>query len=147
LREAAHQLGISLLGPPFDSPLHQAEYRRVLEVMLQQGTDALVVSDAPENFNFYRLIVQLAERARLPAIYPDRMFCEVGGLMAYGSSLLELIHRLASYVDQILKGARAGEMPIYLASKFALSLNLKAAKTLGLEFPVSLFARADEVIE
>jgi putative tryptophan/tyrosine transport system substrate-binding protein len=147
LQEAARQAGISLLGPALESPVQETEYRRVLGAMVQQRADGLIVSDQSVNATHRRLIVDLVEKARLPAIYPFREHVEIGGLMAYAHSTAELWRRLAGYIDQILRGAKPGETPIYQASKLELLLNLKAAKALGLTFPPGLLARADEVIE
>ena len=145
LRQAAQHLGISLLDAPLDSPIRETEYRRVFAVM--ERADALVVSDAAENFIHRRLIVELAEKARLPAMYPGRDYVEVGGLIAYATDLADVHRRAAGQVDQILKGANPGEMPIYQPTTFELIINIRTAKALGLAIPRSLLARADEVIE
>jgi ABC-type uncharacterized transport system substrate-binding protein len=147
IQEAARRLGIALSGPPLEQPVQETEYRRVLEAMSHQHLDGLVVSDIADNFTYRRLIVSLAEIARLPTIYPYRAYFEEGGLMVYGSDLTALYRRVASYIDQILRGAKPGEIPIYLEAKFELLINLKAAKALGLTVPTSLLVRADEVIE
>jgi putative ABC transport system substrate-binding protein len=140
-------MGISLIGPPLVAPLQEAEYRRVFEAMLQGRADALIVSDAPEHLTYRRLIVELAASSRLPTIYPYRGQAEVGGLMAYAPDLLDVYRRAAGYVDQILKGTKAGEIPIYLAVKFDLVVNMKAAQAIGLMIPPALLLRADEVTE
>jgi putative ABC transport system substrate-binding protein len=147
LRVAAERMGISLIGPPLEGTLQEQEYRRVFEAMLQGHADALIVGDQAENFTYRRLIVELAATSGLPAIYPFREQVEVGGLIAYGPDLLDIYRRAAGYVDQILKGIKAGEIPIYLAVKFDLVVNMKAAKAIGLTIPPSLLLRADEVIE
>jgi len=147
LQVAAQQLGISIIGPPLEGTLQEQEFRRVFEAMLQGHADALIVSDQAENFTYRKLIVELAATSGLPAIYPYREQVEVGGLMAYAPDLLDVYRRAASYVDQILKGTKAGEMPIYLAVKFDLVINMKAAKAIGLTIPQALLLRADEVIE
>ena len=92
-------------------------------------------------------IVALADRYRLPAIYPDVDFAEAGGLMAYGSKITENFRRAAGYVDKILKGARPADLPVEQPSTFELIINLKAAKALGLTLPRSLLLRADHVIQ
>ena len=94
-----------------------------------------------------QLIVELVERSRLPAIYPFRLWVEAGGLMAYGTDLVELWRRLADDVHEILNGAKPGDIPIYQPTKFELVINLKAAKELGLTLPPALLGGADEVIE
>jgi putative ABC transport system substrate-binding protein len=145
LRQAAQHLGISLLDAALDSPIRETEYRRVFAVM--ERADALVVSDAAENFIHRRLIVELAEKARLPAIYPDRTFAEAGGLLSYGPDFTDLFRRAANKVVQILKGAKPEEIPFEQPTKFELVINLKAAKAIGLDIPPPILARADEVIE
>ncbi len=145
-REAAAQVGITLLGPPLES-LQEGEYRRVVDAMARGRVDGIIVGDQGEHVTYRRLIVNLADNARLPTVFRYREQFEVGALMAYGPSLADLYRRLAGYIDLILKGARPGELPIYLASKFELLVNQTAAKALGLTFPTSLLVRADEVIE
>jgi putative ABC transport system substrate-binding protein len=147
LREAAQGVGISLVGAPLAAPFQEADYRRVLAAAVQEGTEALVVSDMPYNLANHRLIVQLASEGRLPAIYPWREAVETGGLMAYFFEFADLSRHLARQLDLILKGAKPGEIPILQPTKFLLSVNLKTAKTLGLTVPASLLATADEVIE
>ena len=97
--------------------------------------------------NHRDLIIALAERHRLPAIYPFRSFAASGGLMSYGSDVTDVFRRAAAYVDRILKGARAGELPVQAPSKYELVMNLRAAKALGITMPPLLLGRADEVIE
>src|SRR5262245_54605642 len=83
----------------------------------------------------------------LPAIYPYGFFAREGGLISYGIVPSDNFRRAASYIDRILKGANAGELPVQVPTKFELVINLKTAKTLGLDVPATLLARADEVIE
>ena len=92
-------------------------------------------------------ITSLATRYRLPAIYPFRFFVESGGLISYGPDLADQFPRAAGYVDRILKGAKPSDLPVQAPVKFELAINLKTAKTLGLDVSPSLLARADEVIE
>jgi putative ABC transport system substrate-binding protein len=147
VQDAARRLGISLSGPALEYPIQEAEYRRALGAMARARVDGLIVSDIADNFTYRRLIVRLAEEARLPTVYPYRTYFDEGGLIVYGSDLAGLYRWVASYCDQILRGAKPGEIPIYLESKFELLINLKAAKALGLTVPTSLLVRADEVIE
>jgi putative ABC transport system substrate-binding protein len=147
LRKGAQQLGISLLGPPLESPIQAEEYRRVLGAMAQEHVDGVIISDQAQHFPYRQLIVDLVRAAKLPAIFPYREYFEIGALMAYGPSVSDSYRRLGGYIDQILKGAHPGDLPIYLASRFDLLINLKTAKALGITIPPSLLVRADEVIE
>jgi putative ABC transport system substrate-binding protein len=106
-----------------------------------------VVNDEEENVANLKLIVELAEKTRLPAIYPYKVSVEAGGLMSYGTDVPAFARRVADMVGEILKGARPGEIPIFQPTKFELVINLKTAKTLGLTVPPELLATADEVIE
>jgi putative ABC transport system substrate-binding protein len=147
LRLAAERMGISIIGSPLEGTIQEQEYRRVFELMLEDRPDALIVSDQAENFTHRRLIAELAANSGLPTIYPYREQAEVGGLMAYAPDLLDVYRRAAGYVDQILKGTNAGDIPIYLAVKFELVINMKGAKAIGLTIPPAFLLRADEVIE
>jgi putative tryptophan/tyrosine transport system substrate-binding protein len=102
-REAAAQAGITLLGPPLES-LQEGEYRRVAGAMARERVDGIIVGDQLENVTNGRLIVSLAENARLPTVFPYREYFEIGALMAYGPSLVDIFRRLAGYVDRILNG-------------------------------------------
>jgi putative ABC transport system substrate-binding protein len=146
-RESARKNSVSFVGPPLEYPTDEQEYHRVFSALAQEGADGLFVTEEPENVTYRRLIIQLAEKGRLPTIYPYRQFVEAGGLMSYGIDVSEVGHRVADIVDQILKGAKPGEIPIFQPTHFELSINLKTAKTLGIELPPLLVARADNVIE
>jgi putative tryptophan/tyrosine transport system substrate-binding protein len=93
------------------------------------------------------LVIGLASRHKLPAVYPFRYYAEDGGLMSYGPDTLDQFRRAASYVDRILKGEKPGDLPVQAPTKFELIINLNTAKALGLDVPPMLLARADEVIE
>jgi putative tryptophan/tyrosine transport system substrate-binding protein len=147
LRKGAQQLGISILGPPIESPIQAEEYRRVLGAMAQEHVDGIIIGDQAENIAYGKLIVDLVGAAKLPTIFPYRDYFEIRALMAYGPSVKDSWRRLPVYIDQILKGAHPGDLPIDLESKFDLVINLKTAKALGITIPPSLLVRADEVIE
>jgi len=93
------------------------------------------------------LVIALAARHRLPAVYYARMFAAAGGLMAYGNDLVDLFRQAASYVDRILRGDKPADLPVQAATKFETIINLKTARALGLTVPPTLLTRADEVIE
>jgi putative ABC transport system substrate-binding protein len=123
------------------------EIEHTIEAFARPLAGGLLV--LPDNFiNAHReLIVTLAERYRLPAIYPSRAFVIAGGLLSYGVDVLDMYRGAASYIDRILKGTRPGDLPVQQPTRFELVINLKTAKALGLDVPPSLLARADEVIE
>jgi putative tryptophan/tyrosine transport system substrate-binding protein len=147
VQQAAKQLGILLIMIPLEGTVQEAEYRRAFEAMTQGHAHAIIISDQVENYAHRRLIVDLAKDNRLPAVYPWRGYAEVGGFMAYGINNADMFLRAAGYVDQILRGTKPGDIPIYQPTKFELVINLKTAKALGLDVPPTLLARADEVIE
>ena len=114
---------------------------------VKDKADALyVVGEGLVAANRLRIITH-ALGARLPAIYNNREYVEVGGLMSYGASYPDLFRRAAEYVDKILRGAKPGDIPVEQPTKFELVINLTAAKAIGLDVPPTLLARADEVIE
>jgi putative tryptophan/tyrosine transport system substrate-binding protein len=148
MQEAARRVQISLIGPPLDYPLDAAEYRRVIAAMAQAGAQALIVFRQPQNYQNQRLIIELAETRRLPAIFPFLDSVKLGGLMAYDASdVVETVRHVADQIAQILRGTRPGDIPFYQPMKFELVINLKTAKALGIIFPPSILARAGEVIE
>jgi putative ABC transport system substrate-binding protein len=146
LRKASQILEISLTDILVEEST-SSEYQRVFAEFAQRPPDALIVSSTSELFAYRQLIVELAEKSRLPTIYPFRDYAEAGGLMAYGTDIVELFRRMADDVHEILNGAKPGDIPIYQPTKFEFLVNLKAAKALGLTLPPALLARADEVID
>ena len=145
-REAGQHLGIALIGN-FQPEINDAQIRRTFAEMAQQQLDAALVDEGGSFLAHRALIVELAEKYRLPIIYPYRDYVDLGGLMTYAPDLGELARRLANDVHQILNGAKPGDIPYYQPTKFQLFINLKTAKALGLIMPPTLIARADEVIE
>ena len=147
VREAAKQAGISIARALLDSDINEAAYQRVFGAMEQDRVDGLVVADQPENFTYRRLLVELAAKYRIPAIYPFREHAELGGLMSYSADLSDIFRRIANQIAEVLKGTSPAEIPVYQPTKFQLVINLKTAKALGLTMPPTLLALADEVIE
>ena len=115
--------------------------------MVQQRVEAVIVKTDPFLIARRERLVALAARHAMPAIYPYRDFADVGGLISYGTGLLELHQQAGTYTEKILKGAKPAHLPVQQNTKFELVINLKTAKALGLAVPATLLARADEVIE
>jgi putative ABC transport system substrate-binding protein len=142
MREAARQAGISLVDPPLEGTVQESEYRRVFDLMKQENA-----GDQSESGTNSRLIIELAEESRLPALFTYPAIAKQGGLMAYGIDGVDLYRGAAGYIARILQGAKPSELPINQETKFELVINLKTAKALGLTVPQILLAGADEVIE
>ena len=123
------------------------DYDRAFASIVAERADALFVLMSPTLTRDRKQIIDRAAKYRLPAIYQWREHVEVGGLMSYGGSLIDISRRVAAYVDKIFKGARPGDLPIEQPTKYELVINLKTAKALGLTIPPSLLQRADQVIE
>jgi putative ABC transport system substrate-binding protein len=141
---AASPLGVEL--SPID--LHvTGDTERAVSDFAREPDDGLIVVVSTVATIQHKLIVALAARHRLPAVYPYRFFVEAGGLMSYGPNLMDNYRRTASYVDRILKGEKPADLPVQAPTKYELTINLKTAKALGLTVPPTLLARADEIIE
>jgi putative ABC transport system substrate-binding protein len=112
-----------------------------------QRAEALLVGLETVTESNSELVIELAAAHQIPAMYSSRDFVDAGGLLAYGVSYPELYYRAAAYVDKILKGAKASDLPVQQPTKFELVVNLKTAKALGLTIPESFLVRADEVID
>jgi ABC-type uncharacterized transport system substrate-binding protein len=124
-----------------------AELEAAFAAALHDGMQALYVAQSPIFMVRRAEITAMVAGMRLPAIYFFREFVQAGGLMSYGSDLPDMYRRAATYADKILKGAKPGELPLQIAEKFELAVNLKAAKALGLNISEAFLLRADEVIE
>jgi putative tryptophan/tyrosine transport system substrate-binding protein len=125
----------------------EAEFEAALSAFAREPGGGLIVTPDPFMSAHRAIVIALAERYRLPAFYGLRIFVRDGGLISYGPETLDIVRRSASYVDRVLKGERAGELPVQAPAKYELLINLKTAKTLGLTVPVTLRVRANEVIE
>ncbi len=124
-----------------------AEIEHMVNAYAREPDGGLMVLPDVSTMNHRDLIIALAMRHRLPAIYPFRYFAASGGLLSYGTDVAEMFRRAASYADRILKGARPAELPVQGPAKYELVMNLRAARMLGITMPPLLLARADEVIE
>jgi putative ABC transport system substrate-binding protein len=111
------------------------------------GSAALAVTPSAVTNSNRKLIAELAAKNRLPAIYPDIIWADAGGLMSYGADRSEPLRRVASMIDKILKGTKPADIPVEQPKKFELVINLKAAKQIGLTIPPNVLARADRVIK
>ena len=107
----------------------------------------LIATGGPLVSNNHDLIISLAARHRLPAVYPYRLWAADGGLISYGPDPVDLNRQAAGYVDRILKGEKPADLPVQAPTKYELVINLKTAKELGLNVPLLLQQRADEIIE
>jgi putative ABC transport system substrate-binding protein len=118
-----------------------------LQAAKQKRAGAIMTTSATIFFAERKRIVEFASKYRLPAIYPQDEFVEAGGLMSYGADAVDLYRRAAVYVDNILKGAKAADLPVEQPTKFEMVINLKTAKQIGLTIPPNVLARADRVIK
>ena len=144
IEAAAQQLKVELYPVGVQDP---KEFESTFSALIGKRVEALVVFPDGMFLAQTPLIIALAARSRLPAMYGVREYTEAGGLMAYGANLSDM-HRLgATYVDKILRGAKPADLPVEQPTKFELVINLKTAKALGLTIPQSLLQRADEVIQ
>jgi ABC-type uncharacterized transport system substrate-binding protein len=133
---------------PIQAPVRDVgEIEHAIEAFARDANGGLMVLPDVSTTNHRNLIIALAARHRLPAVYPYRHFAASGGLMSYGSDLADVYRRAASYVDRILKGAVPGDLPVQAPAKFEFVINLRTANALGLTVPPRVLGRADEVIE
>jgi ABC-type uncharacterized transport system substrate-binding protein len=144
LQAAAPSLGLEVR--PIDGG-HPAEIESAVAAFARPGKGGLIVTASGLAIVHRELIISLAARLRLPAVYFLSSFVNAGGLISYGVDPIDPHWRAAGYVDRILKGEKPADLPVQAPTKFELMINLKTAKALGLEIPPALIARADEVIE
>ena len=123
------------------------EIERAVAAFARSPNGGLIVTGSALTILHRDLIVALAARHKLPAVYYDRYYVAAGGLISYGVDTVDQFRRAPTYVDRILKGEKPADLPVQQATKYSLVINLKTAKALGLEVPPTLLARADEVIE
>ena len=126
---------------------HAAEMEDAIAAFARTPEGGLVITSSAMALHHRELIIELAARYKLPAVYYRRYFTTSGGLISYGPDLADQYRRAAGYVDRILKGEKPADLPVQAPTKYELVINLKTAKALGLEVPPMLLARADEVIE
>jgi putative ABC transport system substrate-binding protein len=159
LRDAADATAIGQFGavkgaaPSFGveiSPIGVAnaeEIERGITAFAREPNGGLIVLPVPTTVIHRTLIIELAARHRLPAVYNSRYWIAEGGLVSYGPDVLDQYRRTAGYVDRILRGTKPADLPVQAPTKYELVINLKTAKALGLDLPATVLARADEVIE
>jgi putative tryptophan/tyrosine transport system substrate-binding protein len=124
-----------------------AELEHMLDAFAREPNGGLIVLADVSTLNYRNGVIGLAERHRLPAVYPERIFATSGGLLSYGSDVSDIFRRAAGYVDRILKGEKPADLPVQAPTKYELVINLKTAKAIGLTIAPNLLALADEVIE
>ena len=144
IQSAAPSLGVEL--SPIN-PRDAAEIERSIASFARGSGEGLIVTGSAQATVHRNLIITLAARHKLPAVYFARYFASNGGLISYGPDLVDQLRRAATYVDRILKGEKPADLPVQAPTKYELAINLKTAKALGLTVPQTLLARADEVIE
>jgi putative tryptophan/tyrosine transport system substrate-binding protein len=143
-KAAAASFAVEAIAAPVRD---KSEFESIFAALAREPNGGLIVMTDTFTSIHQAEITSLAAKHRLPAIYPYRFFAEVGGLLSYGNDMVDNWRRAATYVDRILKGAKPGELPVQAPVKFELVINLKTARTLGLDVPMLLQQRADEVIE
>jgi putative ABC transport system substrate-binding protein len=144
IQAVAPSLGVDLRPVDTRDP---GEIERAITTFAQGSNGGLIVTGSASVSVHRNLIITLAARYKLPAIYFERFFAAGGGLISYGPNLADQFRRSAEYVDRILKGEKPADLPVQAPSEYKLVINLKTARALGLEVPPTLLARADEVIE
>jgi putative ABC transport system substrate-binding protein len=144
MQTAAPSLGVEVIAVNMRDA---AEIEQSVETFARSPNGGLIPAASAAAVRHRELILTLAARHKLPAIYWERFFVTAGGLMSYGPDLVDQYRRAAGYVDCVLKGEKPADLPVQSPTEYRLAINLKTAKVLGLEVPPTLLARADEVIE
>jgi putative ABC transport system substrate-binding protein len=144
IQSVASSLGVEVVPVNVRDP---DEIERAVTAFARTATCGMVVTASAPTLVHRDRIVALAARLRLPAIYPRRLYVDTGGLTSYGFDIMDQFRRAASYVDRILRGEKPANLPVVQPTSFALRVNLKTAKALGLVIPESFLLLADEVIE
>jgi putative ABC transport system substrate-binding protein len=144
IQSVASSLGVEVVPVNVRDP---DEIGRAVTAFARTGPCGMVVTASALTLVHRDRIIALAARLRLPAVYPRRLYVDAGGLTSYGFDVVDQYRRAAAYVDRILKGEKPADLPVQAPTRYELAINLKTAKALGLDIPVSLLARTDEVIE
>jgi putative tryptophan/tyrosine transport system substrate-binding protein len=144
IQSVAPSLGVDVIPVNVRDP---GEIERALAQFAHAGRGGLIVTPSALAFTHRDLLVSLAAQHKLPAVYYTLPFVQSGGLASYGVEIIDQYHCAAGYVDRILKGEKPANLPVQAPTKYELAINLKTAKPLGLDVPLTLIARADEVIE
>jgi putative ABC transport system substrate-binding protein len=123
------------------------DFEPAFSAIRKEHASAIIVLRNVITYTYGTRIVDLTAKSRLPAMYPDRVLVDTGGLMSYGPNFLDMFRRAATYVDKILKGPKPADLPVEMPTKFEFVINLKTAKQIGLTIPQSVLYRADKVIK
>ena len=144
IKAAARSVGLQAIA---DDAHDDTEIERIIDALAKQPNGGLIVLPGVFTFVHHKVIIAMAARHHMPAVYPYRYHTIDGGLISYGVETVDLYRRAATYVDRILKGEKPADLPVQAPTRYELVINLKTAKTLGLTITPTLIARADEVIE
>ena len=144
VQQSAKRLGINILTTQV---LSRSDFESAHKLLRTWRADSIYVIESSTNVTNSKLLAEFAAQIRLPAIYAQSQYADVGGLISYGANYEELYRRAAVYVDKILKGAKPADLPVEQPTKFELVINMKTAKALGIKIPNSILLRADRVIE